>query len=206
MHDRAKKSARQALRAAKEALRLGSDETGRAEMREVGRRLGELLSEMLPRRVQRGICQELSEGPEEGEEKKLTASEIYTDGSCLENPGGPGGWAFVTVKGEEREETRREESGHEASTTNNRMELRAILEALKRVQDGDDPDLYTDSKYALFTTQKKWEAKQNLDLLRQIWEEVDRVNVDFAHVPGHSGHQYNERADKLARNAAREGS
>lgn len=126
---------------------------------------------------------------------------IYTDGSCLRNPG-PGGWAYLVVWPERAME--REGSGGEALTTNNRMELRAVIEALVFIESHGSPciHLYTDSLWVLNCAQGKWKRKANLDL----WKEYDQVSCDkrvvYHWVRGHNGHVNNERVDKLARKKA----
>ena len=88
---------------------------------------------------------------------------IYTDGSCLRNPGGPGGWAWWCPT------TRRFDSGYVAETTNNRAELQAILEAVKALGDGRTVRIYTDSQWSLSVLTRRWKAKKNRDLIEAIW-------------------------------------
>ena len=132
---------------------------------------------------------------------------IYTDGACSGNPG-PGGWgAILCWNGHEKEL-----SGGEAETTNNRMEMMAVikgLEALKKER--ADVTLYTDSKYVLQGATEwleGWKARgwkgankkpvKNQDLWEQIDSLIQRHSVKFIWVKGHSGHEMNERVDKLA--------
>lgn len=197
MEDRLRRALKHGLTGIKDMLRHSSDKRGREEMEEVGRQIGDMLREVLPYEVQVAVSARLPR-----EEATETGKEIYTDGSCAENPGGPGGWAFVVV-GEENEER----VGHVATTerpvpTNNRMELRAILEALKSLPRNARPQIFSDSKYAVLTSNQTWDSKQNLDLLRPIWDQVKRTGATFDHVEGHAGHKHNERADTLARQAA----
>lgn len=133
--------------------------------------------------------------------------EIFTDGACKGNPG-PGGWgAILRYKGVEKEI-----SGGEADTTNNRMELTAVIEALKLLKEPCEVALYTDSQYiANALTQgwaKKWQAnnwmrnKKEKALNPELWEVLlnlcDTHKVDVNWVKGHAGHPENERCDRLA--------
>ena len=133
--------------------------------------------------------------------------EVFTDGACKGNPG-PGGWgAILRYKGVEKEI-----SGGEAATTNNRMELSAVIEALKLLKEPCEVALYTDSQYiANALTQgwaKKWKAngwmrnKKEKALNPELWETLlnlyDAHKVDVHWVKGHAGHPENERCDRLA--------
>jgi ribonuclease HI len=134
---------------------------------------------------------------------------IYTDGACHGNPG-PGGWGAILVAGE----TRREISGYEPQTTNNRMEMTAALEALGRLREPCEVELYTDSQY-LRTGMREWLAKwkrnnwrtadrkpvKNEDLWRQLDAAAQIHDINWHWVRGHDGHPENERCDELA-NAA----
>lgn len=198
MDSRLQEAARSAITSIKELLRHGSENTGREEMTEVGVQIGMAIKDVLPEPVQDAIRNTLAPEGALGPEEEATTREIFTDGSCLDNPGGPGGWAFVEAgnPGVER-------AGRVESTTNNRMELRAILEALQKFDEGEAPKIYSDSKYAIFTSSQTWDAEKNLDILEDIWDEVNRTEATFDFVPGHEGHQHNERADELARDAAK---
>ena len=135
---------------------------------------------------------------------------IYTDGSCLRNPDGPGGYAAVII---ERSGAIRELSGGEPMTTNNRMEMRAGIEALKTLPDGSTVDYYADSQYLQnafvkhwITSWKKkgWTTSQgtpvkNKDLWLALDEEFHRHSIRFHWVKGHAGNKFNERCDKLAK-------
>lgn len=139
---------------------------------------------------------------------KLT---IFTDGACLGNPG-PGGWGAIVDDGERR----REMSGYEPATTNNRMEIMAALEALRAVPDGAEVDLHTDSQY-LRNGMSDWLARwkrngwrtadkkpvKNEDLWRALDTEAQRHRVRWHWVRGHNGHPENERCDALANAAIR---
>jgi ribonuclease HI len=134
---------------------------------------------------------------------------IYTDGACHGNPG-PGGWGAILVAGE----TRREISGYEPQTTNNRMEMTAALEALGRLREPCEVELFTDSQY-LRTGMREWLAKWKRNNWRtsdkkpvkneDLWRQLDAVaqihDIHWQWVRGHDGHPENERCDELA-NAA----
>ena len=136
--------------------------------------------------------------------------EIFTDGACKGNPG-PGGWGAVIRYGKHEKEI----SGGEADTTNNRMELRAVIEALKILIEPCRITLYTDSKYVLDGMTKWIEGWQrngwknaskqpvrNADLWHDLIEAAARHEIAWEWVKGHSGHPENERADRLASDAA----
>jgi len=138
--------------------------------------------------------------------------QIYTDGACSGNPG-PGGWGAVLLAGEHRKEI----SGGERDTTNNRMELTAAIEALRALKGSPQVDLYTDSTYVkkgITEWIAAWKANgwrrrsgkrllpvKNEDLWRALDELVAGHRVTFHWVEGHAGHAENERADRLARDA-----
>jgi len=124
---------------------------------------------------------------------------IYTDGSCIINPNGPGGWAICIIENNIEFVL----SGNHDNTTNNRMELTAIVEALSCVKKNTDCKIYTDSQLCINCATGKWKRKANTDL----WELYDKVskdkNIIFEWVKGHSGNYYNEIVDKLAYNEAK---
>lgn len=130
---------------------------------------------------------------------------IYTDGACKGNPG-PGGWGALLVYGEHEKEL----SGHDPETTNNRMELRAAIEALKSLKSPCKIDLYTDSAYmrdGMMKWRFGWEKKNWARVMnRQLWKELIEAaaphQIDWHWVRGHNGHVENERVDKLASAAA----
>ena len=138
--------------------------------------------------------------------------EIFTDGACSCNPG-IGGWgALLRYKDIEKEL-----SGGELETTNNRMELTAVIEALKALKATCNITLYTDSKYVMCgitewmenwkkngwrTTNKKGDVK-NVDLWQQLDELIKNHEIRWVWVKGHNGHPENERVDKLAREQAK---
>jgi ribonuclease HI len=137
---------------------------------------------------------------------------IHTDGACSGNPG-PGGWGAILEWGGRR----REIKGAEPHTTNNRMELMAAISALEALKRPCDVDLHTDSQYlrqgitgwihgwkrnGWRTADKK--PVKNVDLWQRLDAAVDRHTVHWHWVRGHSGHDLNERADELAREAIAE--
>lgn len=137
---------------------------------------------------------------------------IYTDGSCLGNPG-PGGWGAILIHRETQK--RMEISGDEAATTNNRMELTAAIEALKRLTRASRIALYTDSTYVRDGISKwivSWKARnwrtksgsavKNEDLWRELDAQRQRHEVDWIWVRAHADNVENNRADALARKAA----
>ena len=125
--------------------------------------------------------------------------EIYTDGSCLDNPNGPGGWGVVIVKdGQVVEEI----SGHDPSTTNNRMEIIAVIRGLGRVKSGSDVVVNSDSEYVIKTMTLGWKRKANQDLWPELDAAVGDHNVKWNWVRGHVGNEGNEMADRLANGAA----
>jgi len=139
---------------------------------------------------------------------------IYTDGACSGNPG-PGGWGAVLLYQERHKELR----GGEPETTNQRMELTAVIEALKALKiEGWDVEVYSDSAYLVNAFNhgwlEKWQengwknAKGDPVANRDLWEELLRLcrknRVIMKKVSGHSGDFWNERCDALARQAIRE--
>ncbi len=135
--------------------------------------------------------------------------EIYTDGACRGNPG-PGGWAATLSHGEHF----RELSGAEAATTNNRMELTAVIEALSALKRESRVRVFTDSEYVrrgITEWLKAWKARdwRTADKKpvknRDLWERLDAIaarhDIEWRWVKGHSGVPGNERVDALA-NAA----
>jgi cyclic pyranopterin phosphate synthase len=123
--------------------------------------------------------------------------EVYVDGACNGNPG-PGGWAAVIVDGE----SRREISGREENTTNNRMEILAAIKALEQTAPGSHVALYSDSEYLVRTMTQDWKRKANLDLWHKLDALVRERRVDWVWIKGHAGHVENERANRLANELA----
>lgn len=137
--------------------------------------------------------------------------DIYTDGSCRSNPG-PGGWCAILVyRGKEKQI-----SGGDGNTTNNRMELTAVIEALSALKEPCEVTLTSDSKYVLDALingwAKAWQANGwrksdksaalNTDLWEKLLSEVEKHKIDYVWVKGHAGHPYNERCDKTAQGEA----
>ena len=138
---------------------------------------------------------------------------IYTDGACSGNPG-RGGWGVILRYGD----IEKEMSGGATETTNNRMELTAVIEALKALKRECEITLYTDSRYVMdgvnewlpnwkrnnWRTTNKKSAVKNIDL----WQELDSLlplhKIKWVWVKGHNGHPENERVDKLAREQAKQ--
>ncbi len=133
---------------------------------------------------------------------------VYTDGACSGNPG-PGGFAAILLYKERKKII----SGFEEITTNNRMELKAVIEALKAIKNKNIPIvIYTDSSYVQKgLTQwienwkkRNWKKVKNIEL----WKELDALvrkfkNLEIKHIKGHSGDKYNELADSIARREIR---
>ena len=133
--------------------------------------------------------------------------QIFTDGACSGNPG-PGGWGAILRYGE----TTRELAGGEQHTTNNRLELTAVISALSALKEPCRVELYSDSKYFIDGVQKGWAASWkkrgwkkgdgkpalNPDLWQQILDLMERHQVQLHWVKGHAGHPENERCDQLA--------
>ena len=119
---------------------------------------------------------------------------IYTDGSCLINPG-PGGWGAV-VHLEQGEPQRL--LGGEAQTTNNRMELTGAIKGLEATPPGAFVDLYSDSSYLVNTMTKNWKRRVNHDLWKQLDALAGSRKVNWCWVRGHNGDPGNEEADRLA--------
>lgn len=132
---------------------------------------------------------------------------IYTDGACSGNPG-PGGWGAVLKYGEHR----RELFGGEKNTTNNRMELTAVIESLSALKEPCIVELYSDSKYIIDAVTKGWavrwrdngwkrnkkEAALNPDLWQKLLDLLELHQVNWHWVKGHAGETENERCDFLA--------
>jgi|TARA_B100000586_G_C20008999_1_gene383812 ribonuclease HI len=135
---------------------------------------------------------------------------IYTDGSCIGNPGN-GGWAAILLINEKKIKIK----GYKKNTTNNQMELTAPIKALKKIPIGEKIEIYTDSKYVKIgitewvTKWKKnnWKTSskkkvKNIDL----WKELDNLNekyhIKWCWIKGHSGNILNDEVDQLAREAA----
>jgi len=139
--------------------------------------------------------------------------EIYTDGACKGNPG-PGGWGVLFRYHSNDKTSEKTAQGAEAMTTNNRMELTAVIEGLRRLLYPCQVEIYSDSKYVIqgmtewlnnwkknqWRTAKK-EPVKNDDLWRTLDELAQQHKIHWHWVKGHSGHPENERADALANEA-----
>ncbi|MBQ2062796.1 MAG: ribonuclease HI [Oscillospiraceae bacterium] len=132
---------------------------------------------------------------------------IYTDGACSGNPG-PGGWgAILAYRGKEKEI-----SGGEAETTNNRMELTAVIEALALLKEPCVVELYSDSKYVIDALEKGWvygwkmrgwkksdrKPALNVDLWEKLLEQAEKHELRYHWVKGHAENEKNNRCDQMA--------
>ncbi len=137
--------------------------------------------------------------------------EIFTDGACLGNPG-PGGWGVIL----RYNDVEKELFGNEANTTNNKMELTAVISALSALKEPCNITLYTDSRYVMdgiekwifnwkqngWKTANKKAPVKNLELWQKLDELKSKHDIRWVWVKGHAGHKENERCDELARTAA----
>ena len=136
--------------------------------------------------------------------------QIYTDGACLGNPG-KGGWGAILIYKEHQKKI----FGGEKETTNNRMEIQAVIEALKALKKPSKIDLYTDSTYVKDGITKwisGWKKNgwrtanrkpvKNSDLWQMLESETIKHQIEWIWVKGHSGNHFNEIVDKLAREGA----
>ena len=132
---------------------------------------------------------------------------IYTDGACSGNPG-PGGWGAILMYGPHK----REISGGQANTTNNRMELTAVIEALRLLKEPCVVELYSDSRYVIDALEKRWvygwkqrgwvksdkKPALNVDLWEQLLQLIAQHELHYHWVKGHAENEYNNRCDELA--------
>ena len=140
--------------------------------------------------------------------------DIYTDGACSGNPG-PGGWGVVLIY----QENKKELSGYQPETTNNRMELFAAIQGLSALKESCVINLYSDSSYLVNAFEKHWIEKwqrngwknstkspvENQDLWKLLLIHVRKHQVRFIKVKGHSDNQYNNRCDEMAVAAIKNG-
>lgn len=133
---------------------------------------------------------------------------IYTDGACSGNPG-PGGWGSILMMGENKKEI----SGGSANTTNNIMELTAVIESLKMLKRPCKVNIYSDSAYVVNAFVQKWiygwmkkgwktasnEPVKNKELWQELYELTKVHDVTFNKVKGHADNEFNNRCDELAR-------
>lgn len=142
----------------------------------------------------------------------MKSIEIYTDGACSGNPG-PGGYGTVLLYKDKKKEL----SGGYKSTTNNRMEIMAVIKGLEALKEPCSVKLYSDSKYVVDAIEKKWverwrknnwyrnktQKALNIDLWTRMLELLEIHDVSFVWVKGHASNELNERCDELARLAIR---
>ena len=142
--------------------------------------------------------------------KEIKKYQLYTDGACSGNPG-PGGYAAIILEDGNQELVKI--SGSEKDTTNNRMELKAVIEGLKRIPKGSSVEIYSDSTYVLKGLSKwlktwrsngwKTASKKNV-ANKDLWQHLDKLisdyQLEFQKVKSHSGDEYNEKVDSLAQN------
>jgi len=134
---------------------------------------------------------------------------IYTDGACSGNPG-DGGWGAILMFKEHQKQI----SGSQKDTTNNQMEITAVIESLKIIKKSSEIIVYTDSKYVMEGITKwingwknnGWKTAdkkpvKNCELWQKLENEVNKHNIEWRWVKGHSGNKYNDIADNLAREA-----
>jgi len=146
------------------------------------------------------------------ESRKPTRVEVFTDGACSPNPG-PGGWGAILRYGESEKEL----SGYHRWTTNNRMELTAVVEAIRAIRRPCLLSIHTDSRYLKDGITKwiqNWKKNgwktaagtpvKNRDLWLALEEAGQPHTIDWIWIKGHAGHPENERCDELARSAIRE--
>ena len=135
---------------------------------------------------------------------------IYTDGSCIQNPGN-GGWAAIMLINNEKKSI----SGFKKNTTNNQMELMAAIEALKKIPIGEEVQIYTDSKYVKMGitewikkwSQNNWKTSskkkvKNLELWKELSSISKKHKIKWLWIKGHAGDPINEEVDVLAKKAA----
>lgn len=153
--------------------------------------------------------------PSPAAHQRLPAVQLFTDGACRGNPG-PGGWAYILRH--PATGTEKEAAGGEADTTNNRMELSAVIEGLKALKRRSQVEVVTDSAYVAdgcsqwlagwkrngWKRREKGRSKpvKNEDLWRELDELLAKHKVRFTRIRGHAGHPENERCDELAVAAA----
>lgn len=135
---------------------------------------------------------------------------IYTDGACSGNPG-PGGWGAILMYKEHKKEI----SGGNKETTNNIMEITAVLEALRLIKENfaGDIEIYSDSAYVVNAFSNGWiynwkknnwkttskEPVKNQELWEELYSFTKKFNIEFIKVKGHSDNEFNNRCDKMAR-------
>jgi ribonuclease HI len=142
---------------------------------------------------------------------------IYTDGGCLKNPDGPGGYGVVLLYDNNGSTYKKELSGGFNNTTNNRMELMAVIAGLEALKTKCSVKIHSDSQYIVNAINQKWvekwrnncwykdkkhkEKAKNIDLWKKILLLIEKHEVEFIWVKGHAGNYYNEICDQLANSA-----
>ena len=140
---------------------------------------------------------------------------IYTDGACSGNPG-PGGWGTILIY----KNVKKEISGYMENTTNNIMEITAVIEGLKLLKYECEVEIYSDSAYIVNAFNNHWiegwrkknwinsskEPVKNKELWQELYDLTKKHDVKFIKVKGHSDNEYNNRCDELARLAIKENS
>ncbi|MTI94380.1 MAG: ribonuclease HI [Firmicutes bacterium] len=137
--------------------------------------------------------------------RELKAVTLYTDGACSGNPG-PGGWAAILMFGAHKKEL----SGFEEQTTNNRMEMRAVIEGFRALKEPCRVTVYSDSELIINAFNKGWleswqrnNFKQgkvkNIDLWQQLLQLIQGHDITWVWVKGHADNEFNNRCDELAR-------
>ncbi len=156
------------------------------------------------------IEKKLPQEKKSSQEKKLPLVEIYTDGGCIPNPGN-GAWVAILVYKDHEKIL----MGKENNTTNNRMELKSAVEALKALKKPCYVKLYTDSEYlkkGMTEWLPKWLNKdwkgsrgsvKNIDLWEELVSHSQNHKIDWIWIKGHNKHPYNERCDKLVKELLR---
>ena len=190
------KSKQKATKGPSKAAAKGASKTGTAKPRSAKRPTRRKSQEENLRREQ--VLERYTEGPFDG---------VFTDGACTGNPG-PGGWGVVQVKDDV---ILAELSGHDADTTNNRMEMKALIAALEMLPEDSDTTIWSDSNLCVKTLnewaagwQKRgWKRKtgpvENLDLVKKAYALFQRhPKVRIRWIKAHNGSRYNEYADSLA--------
>ena len=144
-----------------------------------------------------------------GKERVTNAIIIYTDGSCDPNPG-PGGWAALVIMGDKEKML----YGSSAASTNNRMELKAAIKALKSIENKNPIILYTDSQYlkkGVMEWMENWKSRNwkrkggklaNVDLWKELSKETEKHSITWRWVKAHAGDKYNEQVDRKAKQLA----
>ncbi len=143
---------------------------------------------------------------------KLSTVILYTDGACSGNPG-PGGWGALLIWNQKEKEI----SGGENETTNNRMEMKAVIEGLKKLNRPCRVKVHSDSAYIINAFTKGWieswkkrgwkksnkKPVENIDLWKELIEQADKHKVEWIKVKGHSDDELNNRVDRLAVEASK---